>query len=84
MALAGLRTDLFLSYADGHDLASMALLRRHELDAGLAELMDGPLHKGHHPLAGLLPCSEWPLGDVRTVLIRAEQGFRIGFMIAEP
>jgi hypothetical protein len=84
MSLSGLRIDLVTSCAVGYGLATLALVRRHELDAAMAVFMVVPLHKGRDPQAGLLFRSEWSVGVVRPVSDRAEQGFRIGVVIADP
>ena len=84
MSLSGLRIDLVTSCADGDSLTAVALVRRHELDAAMAVFMVIPLHKGRHPQAGLLFGSEWAVGVVRPVFDRAEQGFRVRVVIADP
>ena len=84
MSLSGLRIDLVTSCADGDGLATVALVRRHALDAAMAVFMVVPLHKGRHPQAGLLPCFEWAVGVVRPVFDRAEQGFRVRVIVADP
>ncbi len=81
MSCTGLRLELVTACADGHGLATVVRVRRHDLDAALAVLMVGPLQKGRHPQAGLLPCSECPVGVVRMGFVRSEQGFRIGVVI---
>jgi hypothetical protein len=54
MSLPRLRIDLVTACADGDGLATMALVRRHELDAALAVQIVVLLHKGRHPQASLL------------------------------
>lgn len=75
MAFSGAFVDQRSLLADGTGLAAVALLRRDELDAAVAVLVDVPLHERRSPLAGLFLAGKGPAGVVRPVFGRAEQGF---------
>ena len=75
MAFSGAFVDQRSLLADGTGLAAVALLRRDELDAAVAMLVDVPLHKCSGPLAGLFLAGKGSAGVVGLVFGRAEQGF---------
>ncbi len=82
--LTGLLVDTGAVMADFIDLAAVALIRRHEPDTAVAVLVVVPIHECRHPGAGVVLAPEWPPWVDRTVLDRAEQGFRVGVVLADP
>ena len=53
----------------------MTLMGRHELDATMPMPVVVPVNKDRHPLACLVLAGKRPVGVVRTVIYRTEQGF---------
>jgi len=75
MAFSGAFIDQQAVLADGAGLAAVALLRRDEVDAAVAVLVDLPLHERRSPLTGLLLAGKGLAVVVGPVFGRAEQGF---------
>ena len=75
MGLTGVLIDISSLLANGLGGSAVTLMGRHEFDAAVAVPVVVPVHKCHHPLAGLVFAGEWPSGVVGPVLDRSEQGF---------
>ena len=69
---------------DVHGLATVSLHRSHELDCAVAVPVVVPVDKGRHPLACLVLAGKRPVGVVRLVFGRAEQGFRVEVVVGHP
>ena len=82
MGLARLLVDLGTLQADCGCSTAVTLMGRDELDAAVAVPVVVPIHKSCHPLTSLRLAVERPAWVIRPVLGRAEQGFRVGIVVA--
>ena len=71
-----LLVDIGSLLADCVGSPAMTLMGRHEFDGAVAVPVVVPVHKGRHPIAGLVLAGKGPAGVVGPVFDRSEQGFR--------
>jgi len=84
MSLASLFVDTGPVTTDLVGLAAVALVGRHEPDGAVAVVVVVPVHECRHPQASLFLTAEGTSGIVRPVFHRAEQGFGVGVVVADP
>ncbi len=82
MAVARLAVQLVASLQDAAIIARMPLRRRDVADAAVAMLVVVPTHEVRRPLTRVSQISEAVIGELRSVLRRAEQALHEGVVVA--